>query len=280
MDSQPNSQPKLFDQVRSVLRRRHYSYQTEQSRYGSGFDIFGICPQFSEDFRQAECPLRAIVCNAGIQIVSGTQCTADGFEMTFGVNHLGHFLLVNLLLPNLSDSSRIVFVSSNTHDPAKQTGMPAPQYQAAESLAFPSDNRDGDGGDVGRVRYTTSKLCNVLCAYELSRRLQKQRLKITVNAFNLGLMLNTKLIRDYGQTELSELSATISSTVLENAKSSPAIGVALAKLVLDSELENLTGKYFDGLHEVQSSQESYNEQKASELWESSMKLVLSLQTTF
>jgi len=43
-------------------------------------------------------PLYAIVCNAGVQIVNGIQYTQDGFEMTFGVNHLGHFLLVNLLL--------------------------------------------------------------------------------------------------------------------------------------------------------------------------------------
>jgi NAD(P)-dependent dehydrogenase (short-subunit alcohol dehydrogenase family) len=88
--------------------------------------------------------------------------------------------------------------------------MPAPQYQTAELLAFPRDDEGQESGHVGRVRYTTSKLCNVLCAYELSRRLQKQRLKITVNAFNPGLMFDTKLVRDYSQTEISALSATIS----------------------------------------------------------------------
>lgn len=230
--------------------------------------------QFTETFMEAKHPpLGAIVCNAGIQIVSGTCYTADGFEMTFGVNHLGHFLLVNLLLPNLSNSSRIVFVSSDTHNPATQTGMPAPQYQAAESLAFPNDDGDRDSGQVGRVRYTTSKLCNILCAYELSRRLQKQQSNITVNVFNPGLMLDTKLSRDYSQTELSALSATISPTILENARDSQTMGAALARLILDPVLENVTGKYFDGLHEIQSSQESYNERKATELWESSMKLV-------
>lgn len=257
--------------VRSLIAETQYPHIG-----GMVLDLASLASvrQFTEDFRQVELPpLCAVICNAGIQIVSGTQYTADGFEMTFGVNHLGHFLLVNLLLPNLSDSSRIVFVSSDTHNPATQTGMPAPQYQAAELLAFPNDNGDGDGGDVGRIRYTTSKLCNVLCAYELSRRLQKQRLKITVNAFNPGLMLDTKLARDYSQAELSGLSATISSTVLENAKSSREMGAALAKLVLDPELENVTGKYFDGLHEVSSSQESYDERKASELWGCSMKLV-------
>ena len=50
---------------------------------------------------------------------------------------------------------------------------------------FDEDN-ETDIGNVGRRRYTTSKLCNILCAYELSRRLQKQQLNITVNAFNPG----------------------------------------------------------------------------------------------
>ena len=50
---------------------------------------------FSERMRAAGLPpVHVIVCNAGVQVVSGTQSTADGFEMTFGVNHLGHFALV------------------------------------------------------------------------------------------------------------------------------------------------------------------------------------------
>lgn len=229
---------------------------------------------FTEAFIESKHPpLQSIICNAGIQIVSGTSYTADGFEMTFGVNHLGHFLLVNLLLPNLSVFSRIVFVSSDTHDPATHTGMPAPQYQTAELLAFPEDNEGQESGHVGRVRYTTSKLCNVLCAYELSRRLKKQRSKITANVFNPGLMLDTKLVRDYSQTELSALSSTISPTILGKARSSQTMGSALARLILDTALEDVTGKYFDGLDQIQSSQESYDERKARELWESSMRLV-------
>lgn len=257
--------------VRSLIAETEYP-QIE----GMILDLASLASirQFVERFIAAKRPpLQAIVCNAGIQIVSGTCYTADGFEMTFGVNHLGHFLLVNLLLPNLSDSSRIVFVSSDTHDPATHTGMPAPQYQDAKLLAFPNDEGDEDSGYVGRVRYTTAKLCNIFCTYELSRRLQKQQLKITANVFNPGLMLDTKLSRDYSQAELSALSETISPTVLNNAKDSQTMGAALARLILDPALEAVTSKYFDGLHEVPSSQESYDELKASELWESSLKLV-------
>src|SRR5262249_10258372 len=40
-------------------------------------------------------PIHAVICNAAVQVVSGTQTTTDGYEMTFGVNHLGHFALVS-----------------------------------------------------------------------------------------------------------------------------------------------------------------------------------------
>lgn len=165
-------------------------------------------------------------------------------------------------------------VSSDTHDPKANTGMPHPQYQPAKSLAFPTpDDNQMNIGDIGRVRYTTSKLCNILCAYELSRRLQKQGLSITVNAFNPTLMLDTKLIRDYTQAELSALSSAISPSVLENARDSKTMGSVLARLILDTALEGITGKYFDGLDEIRSSEESYDQSKAAELWESSLELV-------
>ncbi len=70
--------------------------------------------------------MHALVCNAGLQIVSGLQQTADGVEMTFGVNHLGHFALVDGLLEHLVAPARIVLVASGTHDPEKLTGMPHP----------------------------------------------------------------------------------------------------------------------------------------------------------
>ena len=81
---------------------------------------------FAENVRDA-ClpPLHAIVCNAGVQ-VSSTEWTEDGVEMTFGVNHLGHFTLVQGLLDKLAHPARIVVVSSGTHDPTKHTGMPDP----------------------------------------------------------------------------------------------------------------------------------------------------------
>jgi NAD(P)-dependent dehydrogenase (short-subunit alcohol dehydrogenase family) len=71
---------------------------------------------FAQDYAGRNLPLlRGVVLNAGSQFVKGTTYTQDGFEATFGVNHLGHFLLANLLLPQISAPARIVFVSSGTH---------------------------------------------------------------------------------------------------------------------------------------------------------------------
>ena len=174
--------PRVEEAVQQLTAETNYSFIE-----GMTLDLASLASvrQFVQDFQTREHPpLEAIVCNAGVQIVSGTRYTEDGFEMTFGVNHLGHFLLVNLLLPQLSDPSRIVFVSSDTHNPETNTGMPHPNYQDANALAFGiGDDNQMDMRTVGRVRYTTSKLCNLLCTYELSRRLQKQQSKITVNAF-------------------------------------------------------------------------------------------------
>jgi NAD(P)-dependent dehydrogenase (short-subunit alcohol dehydrogenase family) len=71
--------------------------------------------------------LHAVVCNAGLNPGTKKTTTVDGFESTFGVNHLGHFLLVNELLPSLQPPARVVVVASGVHDPAQKSGcLPPP----------------------------------------------------------------------------------------------------------------------------------------------------------
>lgn len=66
-------------------------------------------------------PVYGLICNAGVSYSSDKfQYTEDGFEMTFGVYHLAHFLLANLLVDVMEENGRIVFVSSDTHDPAQK----------------------------------------------------------------------------------------------------------------------------------------------------------------
>lgn len=223
-------------------------------------------------------PLRALVLNAGIQVTRKTS-SADGYELTFAVNHLGHYLLTLLLLPLFETPGRIVFVSSGTHDPEERTGMPAPNLRDARTLASLDEEEDESPGAFGRRAYTTSKLCNVLCAYELSRRLEStgfstMEAPLTVNAFDPGLMPGTGLARDYpGWQQMLWNTVFRALRILPNVNSTKASGDALARLVLDPELRETTRRYFQGRHPKPSSKESYDERLARSLWEESAELV-------
>ena len=236
-------------------------------------------------------PLHAIICNAGLQVVSGTTYTQDGFETTFGVNCLGHFLLVNLLLRQLVAPARIVLVSSDAHDPEYQSslhrfvGINPPRYRDARALAWPEQYPDAQESNetpqkVGMRRYSTSKLCDVFYAYELARRLQAQGYStpehpITVNAFNPGPTPGTGLARDasafqrFGWNVLLPLMRPL----FPDFSSPEGAAKGLSHLVLDPALENTKGKYFERMNERASSQESYDQHKAAELWNASTELV-------
>ena len=223
---------------------------------------------FVDSFRSTALPpLHAIVCNAGVQVVSGTERTADGVEMTFGVNHLGHFALVQGLLDDVARPARIVVVSSGTHDPAKHTGMPSPNYTSADALALGSDSDDG------RVRYTTSKLCNVFFTYELDRRLGGGAGGVTVTAFDPGLMPGSGLARDYPPIQrLAWRYVFPLLRVLPNVNSTRSSGARLAALVTDPRFHGVTGAYFEGKRPIRSSADSYDREKARDLWETSEQL--------
>ncbi|MGV8121674.1 MAG: SDR family NAD(P)-dependent oxidoreductase [Candidatus Xenobiia bacterium LiM19] len=217
-------------------------------------------------------PLYAIVCNAATQIVNGTRYTEDGFELTFGVNHLGHFLLVNMLL-EIIDNGRVVFVSSDTHDPAKNTGMPEPVYNKAELLAYPNRSKIILSGTA---RYTTSKLCNIYCAYELAERIKSQTSKnITVNAFDPGMMPGTELARDYNPFLRFVWKHIMPVLILfrRNVNTVEKSGRALTSLIVNVQFDKVSGKYFQGTREIASSKLSYNFENRNDLWRTSIDLV-------
>jgi len=228
---------------------------------------------FVDQFTKAGLPpLHILVCNAGAQFVQGTQKTADGVEATFGVNHLGHFLLVRLLLNQIEEQGRIVVVSSDTHDPSKKTGMPAPRYASPATLADPvaSDRFLNNLTDMakGQVRYTTSKLSNLYFAYELSSRIQKSKRSISVVAFNPGMMpgKGSALTREYKPflrfmwNNVMPLLRFVRSSVRTTKQS----GNDLANLVLSGSINS--GTYWDGPKIIESSEESYNHDRAADLW--------------
>jgi len=226
---------------------------------------------FVRMFRAREFPpLAGLVCNAGIQTVSAPTHTAEGYETTFGVNHLGHYLLARLMLPDLAPGARITFVASNVHDPKQKTGMPPPRYADASALAHDFES----GAEAGKRRYTTSKLCNIYTAYELARRLvasSDQRLQsIRVNAFDPGMMPGTGLAQTYSSIVRFLWSYVLPVLILlrSNVNSPAKSGKRLAQLASGS-AGNATGKYYSDGHEAQSSELSFNRENACELWNSS-----------
>jgi len=219
-------------------------------------------------------PLRSIVCNAALQFLTSTTRTVDGFESTFQIAHLSHFLLVNLLITSLSRPSRIVFVSSGTHDPSQFTGMPAPNYESVDALAKPPETVNG------QLCYTNSKLCNMLCAYEFVRRLEAGNINndslplISVTAFDPGLMPGTGLARDYnGFMQFMWHNVLPVLTVLNSNVNTPTkSGLNLANLASAPEYEGVTNKYFIGNKSANSSVASHDKNKAAELWVGSVQL--------
>ena len=155
--------------------------------------------------------------------------------------------------------------------------MPAPQYAWPNKMAFPKhSDRKNNVAKIGKCRYTTSKLCNLLCSYELARRLQNYQTTIWVNAFNPGLMLDTQLARDYSQKETCKFLLNSFPHILVHIfrfRNSKKMGKALASLILNSDLDGVSGKYFDGFKQVESSVESHDTYKAKELWQESKMLV-------
>ncbi len=139
-----------------------------------------------------------LILNAGIQNVTDA-VSADGFELSFAVNHLAHYLLARLLLPRMAPGGRILFTASGTHDPAEKTGIPPPRHIDAAKLAWPRQDPGLDRRRIvrGQRAYSTSKLANVMTARELARRTEAARPDLTIIAFDPGFTPGTGLARDY-----------------------------------------------------------------------------------
>jgi NAD(P)-dependent dehydrogenase (short-subunit alcohol dehydrogenase family) len=128
-----------------------------------------------------------LVLNAGVQTMDATQRTVDGYEVTFAVNHLAHYLLARLLVPSMADNGRLVITTSDTHDPAM--GVGGPKTLDPEALAHPDKHPKFSP-------YPASKLCDLLTARSFAALAEIQAPHITVIAYNPGLTLGTGLNRD------------------------------------------------------------------------------------
>jgi NAD(P)-dependent dehydrogenase (short-subunit alcohol dehydrogenase family) len=218
-------------------------------------DVVGADLSSQASIRQAAAEIQAryprlhvLINNAGI-IPPRREVTVDGLEMQFAVNHLGYFLLTNLLLPQLRAGapSRIISVSSGAH---------------AHTLDF-TDLQSERGYDAKEV-YRRTKLANVLFTYELARRLGASG--VTVNALEPGVVA-TRMLADY--MGVPRGGAGVDSTFGASPEEGAETSIYLAA---SPEVETVTGKYFARKRPVASSRESYDEATARRLWEVSERL--------
>lgn len=211
--------------------------------FGSQAQIRRLADQFRARYNR----LDVLVNNAGGIFPQGR--TADGIETTFAVNHLGYFLLTNLLQDLLVQSApaRIVNVSSAAHRQGR--------------IHF--DDLNLDRGYTPMKAYTQSKLANLLFTYELARRLHGTG--VTVNAVHPGVVgtgfgaqlgLIGWFYRVFGRLMLT-----------------PEQGAdTLIYLATAPEVAGVTGRYFVKRRERRSSNRSYDEAAARGLWEVSAAL--------
>lgn len=148
--------------------------------------------------RAREHPIDSLLLNAGLVRSHDRDRTVDGFETTFAVNYLAHYLLLRSLLPAIAEGGRIVLTTSGTHDPATGANLATPRHARASLLAHPERDPDREPSTkrAGQHAYTASKLCIVMLARSAQSLPDVGRRGISVVAFDPGQVFGTGLARD------------------------------------------------------------------------------------
>jgi len=185
-----------------------------------------------------------LVNNAGLAGQKGT--TVQGFERTFGVNHLGHFLLTNLLLDQLraQGKTRVVTVASSAHYGAKRIDFAA-QRRPTKSFG-------------GLREYQVSKLCNVLFTQELARRLDGTG--VTTYAVHPGVVASN--IWRQVPWPIRPIATRFMTSVADGALTS-------LHCATEPGIEHLSGSYFER-QEVKEPSPVATPELAAELWSRSV----------
>lgn len=208
-------------------------------------------------------PLSGVALNAGVQIISGDQYSVDGFELTFATNVLGHIALFHLLQAAMSPATVIVSTASGTHDKDHKLAKPYKFYggyfPSVADVARGKVSDSTDKAQLGRDRYATSKLCNILFTYAMARKLGDKGPRFV--AYDPGLMPGTELARDQPAAIRFAWKSVLptAAKLIDGASTAKRSGVMLADLLAGLHLPNGSGLHveFTG-DEIASSQLSYN----------------------
>ena len=216
--------------------------------------------RFATEIQPQLTKLDLLINNAGIMAIPERQ-TADGFEMQFGTNHLGHFALTAFLLQPLlaTPGARVVTVSSGLHENA--------------TINF-ADLMGKQGYDKWKA-YGQSKLANLLFAYELQRKFVKAGMQaISVGAHPGYAATN---LQSGGESFIERIAMAAGNRLLAQSAATGALPILYAATARDVNGCDYIGPTgFQGMRgaagKVRSNAESYNEEIATKLWNISIEL--------
>ena len=156
-----------------------------------------------------------LICNAAVNYPSNEHCTDDGIEMNFGVNHLAHFYLIQLLTPYLSQEAKVILTTSGTIDPEKKTLAAPPRHANINWLAYPENDETLIDDEIpkGLRAYASSKICNLLTAMQIN----KMHNSLEGISYDPGVTPGTGLSRHAGE-ELKALAKQLADDEVRKAK--------------------------------------------------------------
>lgn len=249
--------------------------------------------KFVSDFRSTGRSLDALVCNAAVYLplAKEPQRSADGYELSVATNHLGHFLLCNLMLEDLKNSpsadKRLIILGTVTANPKELGGkipIPAPPDLGdlsgmADGFKAPVSMISGKKFKAGKA-YKDSKLCNVLTMRELHRRYHDST-GITFSSFYPGCVADTGLFRNH-YSLFRTIFPKFQKNITGGYVSQELAGQRLADVVADADYQKPSGAYWSWGNRQQEGRKSFDQEvsdealdneKAVRLWELSERLV-------
>ncbi|KAJ4825869.1 hypothetical protein Tsubulata_024318 [Turnera subulata] len=244
--------------------------------------------QFVDNFRRSGMPLDVLVCNAAVYLPTAKEptFTAEGFELSVGTNHLGHFLLSRLLLEDLKQSDysskRLIIVGSITGNTNTLAGNVPPKANLGDlrglagGLNGVNSSPMIDGGEFdGAKAYKDSKVCNMLTMQEFHRRYHEET-GITFASLYPGCIAETGLFREHVPL-FRLLFPPFQKYITKGYVSEEEAGKRLAQVVSEPYLTK-SGVYWSwnknsASFENQLSKEASDAEKARKVWEVSEKLV-------
>ncbi|XP_038708402.1 short-chain dehydrogenase TIC 32, chloroplastic-like isoform X4 [Tripterygium wilfordii] len=216
--------------------------------------------KFASDFKSTGLQLNILINNAGV-MATPFMFSKDNIELQFATNHIGHFLLTNLLLENMKETAqitgkegRIVNVSSRRH-----------KFSYREGIRF--DKINDQSGYNSLSAYGQSKLANVLHANELARRLKEDGLEITANSVHPGAIA-TNLFRHH--SFVSGLINLLGKYVIKNVQQGAATTCYVA---LHPQVKGISGQYFADCNIAEASSQAKDNNLARKLWDFSLDLI-------